>query len=258
MRLLTTISAFALASVAASSIALAADLPARTAPVKPSPVFAPAFSWTGGYVGAFAGYGFGGEDRLGIRRDTPAPASLTNFGDLDSDGFFGGVRAGYNYQIGQFVVGAEADIALSDIGDRAGSTQLIPGFGTTALVGRSDVTFFGTIRARAGFAFDRALVYATGGLAYAGTEYRIAGVGPLGTTAGFKKDETQIGFAVGGGVEYAFTNNLTANLEYQFIGLDKQRYGFNYLNAAGAVIGTGSTVATQSFHTVRAGVNYKF
>jgi outer membrane immunogenic protein len=188
--------------------AVAADLPSRRAAPAPIIAAAPLFTWTGFYVGVNAGYGWSDDDF-----DSVALADDDNDG-----GFVGGAQVGYNYQIGSFVVGLEGDIQYADFG-REGA--FVVG-GTTYDVDNSD--WFGTVRARAGVAFDRALIYATGGFAFA--------------------DEAT-GWTVGGGVEYAFTNNLSAKIEGLYVNLDNDDDfpGFD-----------GET----DFGVVRAGLNFRF
>ncbi len=76
------------------------------------------FSWTGSYVGANIGYGFGGEDEVGAHAPESVGVSVNNIAKFDDGGVFGGAQAGYNYQIGSFVVGLEADIQGSGISDQ--------------------------------------------------------------------------------------------------------------------------------------------
>ena len=125
-------------------------------------------------------------------------------------GFVGGAQAGYNYQFGMFVAGVETDLQYAAVGNKGAS------YGTTYYSGDSD-GFFGTIRARAGVAFDRALVYGTGGFAY----------GDIGGNSGYDPvlgyhsgDEINWGWTLGGGVEYAITNNFTAKVEGLYVDLD--------------------------------------
>jgi outer membrane immunogenic protein len=193
--------------------ALAADLPSRRAP---APIIAavPLFTWTGFYVGVNAGYGWNTNDSItvgGVRFDLD-----------DEGGFIGGGQVGYNYQIGSFVVGLEGDIQYADFGgsdrfDFDGDGVFDDDFN------RSD--WFGTVRARAGVAFDRALVYATGGFAFA---------------------DDATGWTVGGGLEYAFTNNLSAKVEGLYVSLDQDDNNF---------LGIDNDA---EFGVVRAGLNYRF
>ncbi|WP_186421349.1 outer membrane protein [Bosea sp. CS1GBMeth4] len=213
--LLTSVAALGLIAAGAAS---AADLPSRKGPVA-APVYVPAFTWTGFYVGANAGYGWGNVN-------TNAAVSI---GDLD--GFIGGGQVGYNYQIGQFVLGAEADFQGADLDT-----------GTNILGASVKTEYFGTVRARAGVAFDRFLVYATGGWAYGNVKTSI----PL---IGFSSDRTHTGgFAVGGGIEYAFTDNLIGGVEYLYVDLGEKNVT--------TIVGTGK-VGTD-FSVVRARLSYKF
>ncbi len=186
----------------------------------------PVYDWTGFYLGANAGYGFGGDDKVGL-----SPGG--NVGDLKVNGIFGGVQAGYNYQMNSIVLGIETDIQLSGVSDDDSNGRL----GSSS----SDVDYFGTLRGRAGVAFDKALIYGTGGLAYAGVDYSIQ-------PTGINDNYTEVGYALGGGLEYAFDDAWTMKAEYLFINL-----GHKALSSGGV-----STLATPSFQTVRIGVNYRF
>lgn len=215
------------AFLAMSAAAFAADLPDRAAPAPfvPAP---PIFTWTGFYAGVNAGYAFGDFTGRG--------GAL--FGD--ADGFAGGGQLGYNVQFGQFVVGLETDLQFMDFeaGRSAAGAAFPIGVGS-----RAELDYFGTVRTRIGFAFDRALVYGTGGFAYGGTE--VTAVTGVGT---FSDENTHVGWTLGAGLEYAFTNNLTAKVEYLYTDLDNETF----------VLGPVTTSAGAEFSTVRAGVNYKF
>ncbi|HEX2553651.1 MAG TPA: outer membrane protein [Microvirga sp.] len=218
-KLLLTGAAFASLMVGAAH---AADLPRRSAPVVQAPIAAvPLFTWTGFYVGVNAGYGFGtGDDNLRIG------GARIRLND-DREGFVGGGQAGFNYQMGMFVLGLETDLQYADLGERGRFRA-----GGTVFRGRESDDYFGTVRGRAGFAFDRALVYATGGLAY-------GDVGPFGTDG--------IGWTVGGGVEYAFTNNVSAKVEGLLVNLERDGR-FRGVRVRGE----------EEFGVVRVGLNYKF
>jgi outer membrane immunogenic protein len=203
-----------LASVALfgfAGAASAADLPMRAAPPAPIIAAAPIFTWTGFYVGVNAGYGWSNND-----------FDAVDLADEDDDGgFVGGAQVGYNYQIGSFVVGLEGDIQYADFG--ADGTFDFDGDGVfDDDFDSSD--WFGTVRARAGVAFDRALIYATGGFAFA--------------------DDAN-GWTVGGGVEYAFTNNLSAKIEGLYVNLDNDDDFPGFDNET-------------DFGVVRAGLNFRF
>ena len=212
---------YLLASVAALGIvaagaASAADLPSRKGPIA-APIYVPVFTWTGFYVGANAGYGWGN-------------TSTNNLGQVgDLDGFIGGGQVGYNYQIGQFVLGAEADFQGADLSSGGNI------FGTSV-----KTEYFGTVRARLGWAIDRWMPYVTGGWAYGNVKTSIPSIG-------FSSDRTHTGgWAVGAGVEYAFTNNLIGGVEYLYVDLGEKN-----------IAGFGTKVGTD-FSVVRARLSYKF
>jgi outer membrane immunogenic protein len=261
---------FLLSSVAVvglASGAFAADLPSRVA--APAPVFAPVpiFTWTGFYAGVNAGYGWqDNEDNsffvpAGTFVTAPLASGTVSFGDEGGDGFVGGAQIGYNYQMGTFVIGVEADLQWADLGGSDGVAFVPAGFPATFVPAGAagGVDWFGTVRARLGFAFDRALVYATGGFAYGGADsdddFGIIGDG----------DDTRTGWALGGGVEYAFTNNLTLGLEGLWVNLDGDNNGtFVGTEVIGGV--TTPVFATgidngddeNDFFVARAKLNFKF
>ena len=187
----------------------AADLPMRSAPPAPIVAAAPIFTWTGFYVGVNAGYGWSNDD-----------FDAFDAADVDDDGgFVGGAQVGYNYQIGSFVVGLEGDIQYADFG--AEGAFDFDGDGDDDTFESSD--WFGTVRARAGVAFGQALIYATGGFAFA---------------------DDATGWTVGGGLEYAFTNNLSAKIEGLYVNFEEDDIaGFEMEN---------------DFGVVRAGLNFRF
>jgi outer membrane immunogenic protein len=211
-----------LASAATS--AMASDLPPRG--YAPPPAYAPLpFTWTGAYVGANAGYGWG---------ESPG-AGKVSFANVSS-GFVGGT-AGVNYQIGHLVLGAEGDFDFSDM-----SNTNVQGKNWT----KAYVSSFGTARARAGFALDRTLFYVTGG--FAGAEVRgtfdNTAKGVVSTQSGFRT-----GGVIGGGIEYAVTNNISLKGEYLYAPLGAKTY----------FAGTAASFKTGlDLSILRAGVNYKF
>jgi len=199
-----------------ASSAMAADLPTRKAPPAPQVYSAPpVFSWTGFYVGVNGGWGggTGGKD----------------FGNV-SGGLVGGT-VGYNYQIGQFVVGLEGDWDWADL-TKSGTNN----FGYY----KNKADDLVTVRARAGYAIDRALLYVTGG--YAGVDDKISLPGS------YSSSEWRNGGVIGAGLEYAFTNNISAKAEYLYAPVGSKSYwdGSNY----------GKSDLNLSL--VRVGLNYKF
>ncbi|MDQ0510560.1 outer membrane protein [Ancylobacter amanitiformis] len=232
-------------------------------PVKAEPVIViPSFSWTGFYVGGNLGYAWGDMDY-----SYSVSAMSLYYGDsasLSPDGITGGVQVGYNYQFdNNWVIGAEADFQWADLSDSAGGSNLFYGplsslvaiGGTQYSIG-SKVEWFGTVRARLGYAWDRLLVYGTGGVAYGSVDTDVAVSGSLtgytmATTQG--TSQTQWGWTVGGGAEYALTDNWTIRAEYLYVDLGSQVV----YSVTDPVIAGGVTLDT-AFSVVRAGVNYKF
>ncbi|MGP9822170.1 outer membrane protein [Salinarimonas sp. NSM] len=214
------------ALVAFSAVAVAADLPSRTQPAPFVPSAPPSFTWSGFYAGVNLGYGWG--DFTG-----------TTGGALydEGDGFIGGGQLGYNAQFGQFVAGLETDLQWTNFE----GGPAVPG-ALAGTVSEAQLDYFGTVRARAGVALDRTLVFATGGFAYGGADVTAVVGG-----ATFSDDQTHWGWTLGGGVEHAFTNNLTAKVEYLYTDLDNETYNLDVQRKAGV-----------EFSTVRAGLNYKF
>ncbi|PTM53492.1 outer membrane protein [Phreatobacter oligotrophus] len=197
----------------------AADLGAVRAPSSAA-VAAQAFDWSGFYLGAHAGYGFG--------RALPV-----NFGGVPFPTNVGGAliggQVGFNYQINQVVLGAEADLALTSI---SGSNPVLP----PAIRVRTHV--LGTLRARAGFAVDRALIYGTGGLAVQSATFGY-GPGPQGYS--------RVGWTIGAGVEYALAPHWTVKAEYAYHSFGSR----DLLPLYGLTI-------SSNIHTVKLGVNYLF
>jgi outer membrane immunogenic protein len=195
--------------------AAAGDIPSSTPPPS-APVFepTPAYSWAGPYVGLMGGYNWG-HANLG-----PAPTTAT------ASGFSGGLYAGYNFQpTRNFVLGVEADAGLGGPkGSGAGVAFSTP--------------WNGTLRARAGVAFDRFLVYGTGGLAFGSVK---------GTAGGVSDTRFKTGWTAGAGLEAAIASNLTARLEYRYTDL----------GTATLATAPGSTVDLNS-SAVLVGVGVKF
>jgi outer membrane immunogenic protein len=202
------LSAVALLAAGWSVSAEGADLP--YAPRGPYTVNQPlnAYSWAGPYLGANLGYAWGSVDR------NPTKPS----------GFEGGVQGGYNWQTGPWVFGVEGDIQATGAED-------------TFAPWKFSNPWFGTLRGRAGYAFNNILFYGTGGLAFG--ELR-------GETFGLSESHTTAGWTAGVGAEFGLAPNWSAKIEYLYVGLSNENF----------------TVTGQSngyrFGLVRAGVNYHF
>ncbi|WP_332119506.1 outer membrane protein [Azorhizobium caulinodans] len=223
-------SALALLGCGAAS---AADL-ATKYPVKAIAPVVPVFSWTGFYIGANVGYAWGSTDFHGNTR-TGLPYSYSVGGQ---DDWLGGGQIGYNYQFANnVVVGIEADIDWTGIGS-SGVAVNGPLAGQTI---NGSLDYFGTVRARLGYAFDKFLPYITGGAAWGHVDY--------GNIYGVGTSSTNWGWTIGAGFEYAVTNNITAGLEYLYVDLGGNNYLFPNLT---------SLDTSFNMSVLRARVNYKF
>lgn len=231
----------------AAGSALAADLPARTvAPIAPAPL---AYNWTGFYVGAHAGYAWHSGD---FQMNGPFAAQLGYPAKSATSpaGFIGGFQAGYNYQINQIVVGAEADVGFTSGTDRG----VYYGANGGSLNVTSKGSMLSTVRLRTGYAIDRALIYVTGGFAFSNTKAEGTLTVPAGTPvaqgvySGNVSGNRQ-GWALGAGFEYALTNNITARAEYLYYNVGDKNFQLDPNN---------TTKIQFDGNVARLGVNYKF
>ncbi|PSJ58291.1 outer membrane protein [Pseudaminobacter soli (ex Li et al. 2025)] len=198
----------------------------------------PVFSWTGAYVGLNVGFG-GGDAKHpyhldAFRGEIQADGSI----DATTRGFLGGVQAGYNHQIDQWVLGVEADFQGANIEGEAFDDEIREGV-------RTKLDWYGTLRARAGvLATDRFLVYGTGGAAY----------GHIKTVDdGESFSKTKSGWTIGAGAEFAVTNNVTFKAEYAYTDLGKT----NLIQVEGVNLNYNQDQKV-NFHSVKFGINYKF
>ena len=147
--------------------------------------------------------------------------TLITTGDYNTAGVVGGGLIGYNYQINQFVLGIEGDLTGSSNQGRVSSPL---GF-------RSQNTQYGFgagVRGRLGFALDRTLIYATGGWAYETIDQTYNN--PFINASSIRESSTErSGYTVGGGVEYAFSPNWSARLEYRWTDYGKYVSNFSDL-----------------------------
>jgi outer membrane immunogenic protein len=279
-------------ALVASGSAFAADLPARVAPA-PYYAAAPVFTWTGFYVGLNAGAAFnnnnGGFTSSGFT--APNPVIYGGGGSDNKTGFTGGVTAGYNMQFGSFVAGVEGDINYLDrnhgsstavpLGGPGGPTTPASYYYFGANQGGSSSNYFGTARARLGFAFDRFLVFGTGGFAFGGNsnggsvdQYNVTYTQPVLTNgvittpgsysaptrtglASTGGNNSNVGYALGGGMEYAFSNSWSFKAEYLHVSLGNKNR--TYIPTTGTP--TNSFIYSNDknkFDVVRVGVNYRF
>jgi outer membrane immunogenic protein len=222
--------------LSAAAPALSADLPSRAPPpvyVPPTPIF----TWTGIYLGGQVGYGWGRLDGLVV-----APNGGTAGYGYTPQGVIGGAHVGYNWQGGPWVLGIEGSVDGTSL-----SKSITPGAGVV-FSDRSEIQ--GSIRGRAGIAWDRALLYATGGAAFGG--FSATFTSPNGTDT---FSSTRVGWTVGGGLAYAITNNWSVYAEYRYsdFGTSNVFPGPSFGNVAGLFVHRHYTQ-----NQVQAGFSYKF
>lgn len=256
------------AALAISAPASAADI-GRKAPTPFAPVVS-AFTWTGFYAGINAGYSWGDyRTRLGLGGAwaTESVALQNEFaqrggGTLRPTSFIGGIQAGYNYQFGRAVAGLEADINFLDLRKRTaygGPTVTFPAL-TYNYTRGVDTSWLVTVRPRLGYTFDRTLIYATGGIAFAEVKDRWSVASNGNYLKSLSNSTVRVGWTIGGGVEHAFLNNWSIKAEYLYTDLGRSSKNSVYLPGSAFLAPpyTEQVKTKLTFHTVRVGVNYRF
>lgn len=244
-----------LASAGAIALTGSAAMAAEP-PVYPPPPPPPIFTWTGAYLGGQIGYAWGTNNASLFANNSTHFADSTF--DSNLGGVIGGAHVGYNLQINQWVVGLEGTVDGTSLSQTlvAPFSGNIPA-GSVATEASSDIQ--GSIRGRVGVAFDRALIYATGGVAVGGFNATFSnGIAekflPVGSTSVFSS--TRVGWTVGGGIEYAITNNWSVGAEYRYTDFG------TFTDSPFADSFTGGWVATANHHItqnqVQVGFSYKF
>jgi outer membrane immunogenic protein len=182
-------------------------LPASSYYTAPAPLAA--YSWVGPYIGANLGYEWGE-----VSNNPTRPSGLA-----------GGIQAGYNWQFGQFVAGAETDIQVSGAEETFAPWQF-------------SNPWFGTVRGRAGVAIGNTLIYGTAGLSY--------GELTVQTPGNLSESRDSIGWVAGGGLEVGFTPHWSARAEWLYLDLADRSYSLTSANNGLAA------------NLLRLGVNYHF
>lgn len=222
-------------SILGLSVAHAADIEAPAA-----------FDWTGPYVGLHLGYGDPSFDGIYDSGELPGdPEDATYVDDINADGILGGLQGGYNFQMDNVVLGVEADISFTDF---SGDTDDADGFDVV----EADVDLLASLRARLGFAMDRFMIYATGGLAYADGEFKVSDADEELQKASFDIDE--FGYVVGGGLEWAAGESWSVRVEGLYYGFGDEE------NIDGATDDADEDdfVELKDVLVIRGGVNWLF
>ena len=227
-----------LLGVAITAFAAPAFAADAVAPVRPqgAPIYqapTPVYDWSGFYLGVNGGYAFG-------RSSWSDPFAGGDSGRFNTKGGLIGGQIGYNWQVGRTVLGLESDINWARVSGSAanGGVCAINGGGAC----RTEQNWFGTTRARIGYAFGNFLPYVTGGLAYGDVN---------AVQANGSQRDTRAGWTAGGGLEVGLTKSWTAKAEYLHLDLGTATF-------MGAASGTNSLKVSITDDILRAGLNYRW
>jgi outer membrane immunogenic protein len=242
-------------------------------------------SWTGFYIGANVGGGWGSRD-VDYTGNDPASAVLTTNGvvipqSFNTSGALGGLQLGYNWQFNRnWLIGFETDFDWSNMKGSTANTFTLPNGGplvTEAVDER--IKWFGTVRARLGYLpTDNLLAYVAGGFAYgrvdhSGSWVNNSPIGIVGSLGGFSlscggpgqtcfagsSSHTATGWTVGGGLEYAFWQRWTVKAEYLYVSLESTSVTESALTFAAGTLPTSYNANFRTnFNVARGGVNYRF
>jgi opacity protein-like surface antigen len=210
-------------------------------------------NWTGFYVGGHMGGGYSDDrwsDPFGSTVNAAGSVNVAGFGDTThATGPLGGGQVGADWQIGRMVLGIQADASAANL---RGENTCFSGLG--GINCHHAVNALGSITGRAGYAWDRSLVYVKGGGAWTATAYDLLANTNALTLGTGSANLDSWGFTVGGGIEYALTSHWTAFVEYDHIGLPTTTVAFPTV----ATIDTATISVRQTVDMFKLGVNYKF
>jgi outer membrane immunogenic protein len=253
----TTLAAAAAILIATTAAGSAADMAVKAPYAAPIQIW----SWTGFYVGAHAGAGWGTTessiDLAGLGGGLGLGGGVGSFpiAQNNKSGFLGGGQIGYNFQSGWAVFGVQADIAGLDV---KGTTPCLFVASCTG-----ETNWLATVTGRVGgVVADKTLIYIKGGAAWLNSTHSmnlgaLAGLGGAGALTGLSADSTALGWLLGFGAEYAITQNVSAFIEYDYMDFDKKTVGFNVGAAGLGALNVPVTVQTK-LSIAKIGVNYKF
>ena len=236
-----------LAATAATTIAVAIGM---SSAVRADGVSEKGALWSGIYVGVTGGYAFGNADIRGdLLRDYTNSASQIVSEDGKSDlqgGMIGGL-VGFDYSLGNgLVIGAAGDLSWLNASGNADVEPAVINLTGSDYTVDTSVSWLGTVRGRVGFEVGNALFYGTGGVAFGGVDadLREDGSGQIGSDG-----NTQIGWVIGGGVNYMATESVMLGLEYLYVDLGDERYSFG---------GTGHADVDINMSIIRGTLGFRF
>jgi outer membrane immunogenic protein len=237
--LLTTVSLGVLGML---SPAFGADLPYAKAPSFAPPVY----DWTGVYVGVFGGGGYGNHN---VNNANGQAGTFTDFtANYSSTGGVAGGEIGYDWQSGNYLVGVAGDVFWSGIKGNDSNQFFAGAFPGVTGIDADNLRWGGTLRARGGIAFDRWLLFFTGGYAFGDIQHTNTDA----TTNLVDKFTVHAnGLTAGGGFEYAITNNVIGKFEYRY-------YNFNGYNRPNPPNGAIPYTTESTYSVVTIGLDFKF
>ncbi|SHH66526.1 outer membrane protein [Bradyrhizobium erythrophlei] len=248
------------ACAAATAGALSASAYAADLPMKAMPAPEQIWTWTGFYIGAHAGAGWGTTETNLVSASGPGiPTTPFNLALAQNSrsGFLGGGQVGYNYQSGWAVFGIQGDIAGMDVKGTTPCLEVI------ACTSKSD--WLATVTGRfGGVVADRTLLYIKGGGAWMHNDQSatvstalVGGGGGIVGAAGAltSASSTSTGWLLGMGAEYAFARNWTGFLEYDYIEFQSKNVAFSVSAAPGDFLNAS---VVNKLSIAKVGVNYKF
>jgi len=224
--------------------------PAAGADLEPYYGPAPAaiiFTWTGFYLGAHVGGAWGhkefGNQTFAFGGVTYTPVAL----NVDPSGWLAGGQIGAQYQAGSWVFGIEVDASWANLTGDSNCSSVV----AVALTANcnAQIDSMGTAAGKLGIAFDRLLVYGKGGAAWVNDKYAITT-----SVLNFNASETRWGWVAGVGVEYSFTDNWSARIEYNY--LDFATHSVKLVDTTDQ-INLLSNIR-QNIQVVKTGINYRF
>jgi outer membrane immunogenic protein len=240
---------FNVAVALAGLLAVSAAADAADLPVAPAPVYLPpAFTWTGFYVGGNVGVAF-------TQDHWSESLFLASMGSEASGGrVIGGGEAGFNYQVGWFVIGVEGDFDWGGNSMNAANSVFIPPVGNIQVL--ANETWVSTVAARFGLAADHWLFYGKAGGGWVGSKGFTVNNTTTGASVTGLGSATTGGWLVGGGIEWAVTDHWTVKLEYDYVRLTNQ--SFTIPGTAPFLAGDTFSNARANLQMAKVGVNYLF
>lgn len=205
--------------------ALAADLPAQV--YSKAPAMMPVYNWTGFYVGGNAGGVWANPSYTNLANTStfggaPVGSTFTQNGS----GFIGGGQIGYNWQVNQWVFGAEAGFSGSTV--KSTSTNFVDD------VFQNKLRSLLLVTGRIGYASNNWLFYGKGGYAAAFRTTNVSDTGLVSPGVGSGSARaSHAGWTIGTGIEYGLTQNWILGLEYDYVNVGKNNYELDGTDGGG-------------------------